>query len=74
MYSWPNFASLVAMDAKLHCANDTQFIILYVTELKFRNYFLWNLLNSSHFLCFLSVVKNEQRLLKDYTYIILDKE
>lgn len=74
MYSWPNFASLVAMDAKLHFANGTQFIILYMTELKSRNYFLWNMLNSSNFLYFSSVVKNEQRLLKDYTYIILDKE
>lgn len=59
----PNFASLVAMDAKLHCANGTQFILLHVTEARFRNYFLWKMFNSSHFLYFLSVVKNEWRLL-----------
>lgn len=63
LYSWPNFASLVAMDAKLHCVNGTQFILLHVTEVRFRNQFLWKMFNSSHFLYFLSVVKNEWRLL-----------
>lgn len=57
--SGPNFASLVAMDAELHCANGTQFILLHVTKVRFRNYFFWKMFNSSHFLYILSVVKNE---------------